>query len=86
MMKPMKRGMVMKRNATTRNGNRGRQQGGDSDHPHYKMNDEEMGSVGRGMATAAQDEEYEKMAQETSMMSLGLQVSFFCSLFRFFCC
>jgi hypothetical protein len=48
-------------------------------------NDEETGSVGRGMATAAQDEEYKKMAQETSTTSLGPQVSFFCFLFCFFC-
>jgi hypothetical protein len=47
-------------------------------------NDEETGSVGRGMAMVAQDEEYKKTAQETLTTSLGPQVSFFCSLFHFF--
>jgi hypothetical protein len=48
-------------------------------------NNEETGSVGRGMAMAAQDEEHKKMAQEMLSTSLRLQVSFFCSLFHFFC-
>jgi hypothetical protein len=42
-------------------------------------NDKEMGSMGRRMAMAAQDEEHKKMAQEMSSTSLGLQVS--CLLF-----
>jgi hypothetical protein len=47
-------------------------------------NNEEMGSVGRGTAMVAQDEEHEKTPQEMLLMSLGPQVSFFRSLFHFF--
>jgi hypothetical protein len=49
-----------------------------------EMRDEETGSVGRGMVTVAQDKEHKKMAQKISSTSLGLQVSFLCSLFCFF--
>jgi hypothetical protein len=47
-------------------------------------NNEEMGSMGRGMAMVAQDKEHKKTAQEMLLTSLGPQVSFFCSLFCFF--
>jgi hypothetical protein len=49
-----------------------------------KENNKETGSVGRGMVMVAQDEEHKKMAQETLLMSLGLQVSFFVLYFVFF--